>query len=537
MNLESPRGDAGVAVLIVDDSFSKRLALTSALIPLGHLIVEADSGVAALRCVMAQDFAVILLDVCMPGTNGYETAALIRGRDKSAMTPIIFITASASDEIASGGLYAEGAVDVIFAPVSPVELRAKVSVFVNLFIKAQALAADARHSDRRTRAAEVSLTEREADTRAILEAATDAFVSTDAAGTITGWNRHAREMFGWTESEALGRQAFDTIFPHRLSAGLDRELTAFLATGDRRLLNERREISVLHRDGREFPAELTSWPVRAGDTWGFNALLHDITARKLAEAELASARDEALEASRMKSQFLANMSHELRTPMNGVLGMTSLLLGTDLTAEQRDFAETATQAAGALMAILNDLLDFSEMEAGRLGIESVEFDVRHLVEDVVGALRVPAQEKSLDLACSLCADVPSVLRGDPGRLRQIVTNLLANAVKFTPSGAISVSMTMDDFDDTTITTRFEVTDTGIGMDPADQAAMFEPFSQADDSDTRTYGGAGLGLAISRHLVEVMGGKIGVRSVPGHGSTFWFTIPLQRVHSEQAQTAA
>jgi PAS domain S-box-containing protein len=434
----------------------------------------------------------------------------------------------------SGALYAEGAVDVIFAPVSAVELRAKVSVFVNLFKRAKDLAANARHSqylaDRRALAAEVSLTQREADTRAILEAATDAFVSMDAVGTITGWNRQAHEMFDWTESEAVGRQAFDTIFPHRLRAGLDREITTFLVNGDSRLFNERREISVLHRDGREFPAELAIWPVRAGDTWGFNALLHDITARKVAEADLASARDEALEASRMKSQFLANMSHEFRTPMNGVLGMISLLLDTDLTPEQREFAEIADQSAGALMVILNDLLDVSEMESGRLRIESVEFDVRHLVEDVAGELGVPAQEKSLDLECSLPADVPSVVRGDPGRLRQIVINLLANAVKFTPSGAISLVMTMDDVDETTIATRFEVTDTGIGIAPADQATIFEPFCQADDSNTRTYGGAGLGLAISRHLVEVMGGEIGVRSVPGHGSTFWFTLPLQRVHS-------
>jgi PAS domain S-box-containing protein len=523
MNLESPGNDPRVAVLVVDDDDSKRLALKSALIPLGLVIVEADSGLAALRCVMDQDFAVILLDVCMPATNGYETAALIRRRDQSAMTPIIFITASASDEMVSGELYAEGAVDVIFAPVSPVELRAKVSVFVNLFVRAEGLATNARHSQ--------ELAE------AILAAATDAFVSTDAVGRITGWNRHAQEMFGWTESEAFGRQAFDTIFPHRFRAGLAREITTFLATGDRRLLNERREISALHRDGREFPAELTIWPVRAGDTWGVNALLHDITARKLAEEDLASARDEALEASRMKSQFVANMSHELRTPMNGVLGMTSLLLDTDLTPEQREFAEIVDQSAGALMAILNDLLDFSEMEAGRLRIESVDFDVRYLVEDVAGGLRVPAQEKSLDLECSMPANVPSVVRGDPGRLRQILTNLLANAVKFTPSGAISLAMIMDDFDETTITTRFEISDTGIGIAPADQVAMFEPFSQLDDSDTRAYGGAGMGLAIARHLVEVMRGQIGVRSVPSQGSTFWFTIPLQRVHSERALTAA
>lgn len=186
---------------------------------------------------------------------------------------------------------------------------------------------------------------------------------------------------------------------------------------------------------------------------------------------------------------------------------------------------------------MSDLLDMADMEAARLRIESVELDVRHLVEDVAGELRVPPQAKSLDLRCRLPADLPSVVRGDPGRLRQVVTNLVANAVKFTPSVAISVAMTMDDVDETTVIARFEVSDTGIGIAPAGQAAMFDPFSQADDSDTRTYGGAGLGLAISRHLVELMGGEIGVRSVPGQGSTFWFIIPLQRVHSERALPAA
>lgn len=541
MNLPLPGGSSQAAVLIVDDNPSKRLALKSALLPLGHLMVEADSGVAALRCVMARDFAVILLDVCMPGTSGYETAALIRRRDQSETTPIIFITASGIDEIVSRELYAEGAVDVIFAPVSPVELRAKVSVFANLFIRAERLVTSARTTqdlaEQARRAAEVSLTEREADTRAILEAATDAFVSTDANGTITGWNRQAVRMFGWTEAEALGRQAVDTIFPHHLRAGLEREIATFLAAGDRSLLNPRREFAVLHRDGREFPAELVGWVVRAGDTWGFNALIHDITARKLAEADLAAARDDALMASRMKSQFLANMSHELRTPMNGVLGMTSLLLDSELTTEQRDYAETATKSAEALMTIINDMLDLSEMKAGRLGIESVEFDVRRLVAEVTGAAIVPAHGKSLELTCTVPAEVPRTVRGDPARLRQIVTKLVANAVKFTPSGEVLVEMTVSDVDETMIMARFEVTDTGIGIALVDQISMFETFSQADDSDTRTYGGAGLGLAISRHLVKALGGEIGVRSVPGAGSTFWFTIPLGRVRPEPALIAA
>jgi len=380
---------------------------------------------------------------------------------------------------------------------------------------------------RQRRDADQLLREREANTQAILEAATDAFMSMDAAGDITAWNKQAEEVFGWLEGEALGRRLSDTIIPALTREGHERGLTRFLATGDGPVLNQRIEITALHRDGHEFPAELAVWPVRAGDGWSFNAFVHDITDRRRADTELARARDLALEASQMKSEFLANMSHEIRTPMNGVLGMTSLLLDTDLTAEQRVFAETVSTSGEALMTILNDILDFSKIEAGRLDLECVDFDIRGLLEDVASLLSLPAHDKSLELACSLPVEMPGMVRGDPGRLRQIVTNLVGNAVKFTPSGEVLLELIMTDVDDDTVMARVQVVDTGIGIARADHPSMFESFAQADAGTTRRYGGTGLGLAISRQLVGLMGGEIGVSSELGEGSTFWFTIPLRR----------
>lgn len=372
-----------------------------------------------------------------------------------------------------------------------------------------------------------TLTEREASTRSILDAGTDAFVSVDADGAISTWSRQAEEIFGWTEADVLGRKLSETILVANRRTAFDEGLAGFLATGDESVVNQRVEVVALHREGHELPVELAIWPVRSHDEWSFSAFVRDITERKQAESELAAARDQALENSRLKSEFLANMSHEIRTPLNGVLGMTSLLLDTKLHGEQREFAETVRASGEALLVLLNDILDFSKIEAGHLDLESIDFDLRALLEDVVGLLSLPAHHKGLELACSLPVEMPATIRGDPGRLRQIITNLIGNAVKFTASGEVLLDLSIEREDGADPILHFEVVDTGIGIAAADQEAMFDSFSQVDASTTRRFGGTGLGLAISRQLVELMGGEIGVHSELGQGSTFWFTIPLQR----------
>ena len=508
---------SSVAVLIVDDTPSKRFALKAVLAPLGVSIVEADSGAAALRCVMSRDFAVILLDVRMPRMDGYETARFIRQRRQSELTPIIFVTAHSNDEI---DRYAEGAVDFICLPVVPAELRAKVSVFAHIFITAHGLA---------TRARELQVSANQLSV--VADSAPIGIFQTDAQNRYVYTNPRWTEITGITAEQAKG-QHWDSIMRPEERASLLAQMPDDAPSPAE--LSHRFEVNLLESATRIAVITSRSIVDRNGAPAGWVGTLADVTAEVGVEAAMSDARDRATEASRLKSDFLANMSHEIRTPMNGVIGMAELLLDTELDSRQRDYAQTVQNSGEALMTIINDILDFSKIEAGMLEVEKIDFDLRATIDDVVDLLARAAQRKQLELIAVVTDTVPLTMSGDPGRNRQVLTNLIGNAIKFTGAGEVKIVATMTEVDGPAPAIRIEVSDTGDGIPSDKLAVIFQPFVQADTSTSRKYGGTGLGLAISGQLVTLMGGDFGVTSELGVGSTFWFTIGVGADVGESTQ---
>jgi two-component system, sensor histidine kinase and response regulator len=367
--------------------------------------------------------------------------------------------------------------------------------------------------------------------RHIIENANEIIYRADYRGRFTYVNPASMRITGYEEEELIGRHYLDLIDPDFREAAehfyehqfRTRERASYF------------EFPMITKAGVRIWVGQNVLTVLDGDRIaGYEAIARDITERKGVEEDLARARDAALQSARAKSEFLANMSHEIRTPLNGVLGTAGLLLGTPLTPEQREYAEMIKKSGEALLSIVNDVLDLARIEAGKLTIEWVDFHLDDLIDHVTEDYAARAAAKRLKFRTFVVPDVLRTLRGDHNRIRQVLLNLVGNAVKFTDRGEIVVTVMQPELRESRVTLRFLVTDTGIGIDPEVQKRLFTPFTQADGTTTRKYGGSGLGLAVSKQLAEAMGGEIGVISVPGEGSTFWFELPLQ-VQPESSAT--
>ena len=378
--------------------------------------------------------------------------------------------------------------------------------------------------------AQEALRESEGRIRLLLDSTAEAIFGMDRQGKCTFCNPATFRLLGYENADDLLGKCMHDLMHHSHADGTpfarkDCEIAISLAQGEG--IHSDQDL-FWRADGTSLPVEYWAYPIRKeGESVGAVVTFLDITVRKRAQAALLEAKEAAEAGSRAKSEFLANMSHEIRTPMNGIIGMTELALDTTLTAEQRDYLNLVKSSADSLLHVINDILDFSKIEAGKLELEKTEFEIRDLFRDTLKTLAQRADQKRLEICARVSPLVPKFLIGDPTRLRQLIVNLVGNAIKFTEEGTIVLNMEVEAIAGEQVGLHISVSDTGMGIPPEKQNIIFESFAQADGSTTRRFGGTGLGLTISRQLVELMGGRMWVESEVGKGSTFHFTCNFQQ----------
>jgi PAS domain S-box-containing protein len=558
MSDKTPAGapyQARARILMVDDRPENLMALEAILEPLGPELVRANSGEEALRQVLLHDFAVILLDVQMPGMNGFETAQLIKSRERSKLTPIIFLTAISKDEQFVYAGYEVGAVDYMFKPFNPDVLRSKVAVFVDLYLKTEQLKEqEARLRESEVRALELQhraeLTQSEARTSEIVDSALEAIITFGDDRLISLFNPAAERTFGVAAREATGKPVDNLFAPEYRGAALE-EMCAHAAeravsvlegkgTGEPDVPPREHSLMGLRSNGETFPLEASVSCLQLDNERLYTVIGRDVSERKRAEEELREqaeslartshelqsvnvqlqARQRELEsAMASRSRFYASMSHELRTPINAILGYSALLLDDiygPLNEQQARGIERANQAAKHLLELVNDILDLSKIEAGKIDLEIQTATFPALVQDLFVTVRPLADEHGSEL--SLACQETLTITTDPRRVRQIILNLLSNAIKFGEGKPITVDCRSREDGGVEV----DVRDEGRGIEPENLDRIFDEFVQIAHPDQQL--GTGLGLPISRRLAVLLGGTLTVDSALGEGSTFRLSLP-------------
>ena len=360
----------------------------------------------------------------------------------------------------------------------------------------------------------------------VISSALDAIVIIGEVGHIIHWNKAATEIFGYTESEVRGRTLMETIIPFSYQYSSWNGFRGFLGDNNDSFVNQRIELRAIRKNKEEFPIELTITGIQDDNEFYYSAFIRDISSRIQREQELLQMKEKAEQAAKAKSQFLSVMSHELRTPLNAVIGITHLLQQNQPREDQQEDLRTMQFSGESLLHIINDILDFTKLDSGKIELSAIDFNLRELTQSLYQSFTFKAKEKNIVFDVEYDERMPFYVKGDSFRLSQVLNNLISNAIKFTQKGSVKLRVEMTDDSASTFVTRFSVIDTGIGIPADKQEKIFEQFTQADSDTTRLYGGTGLGLSISGRLAELMGGNILVESVPGKGSTFHFSIQLQ-----------
>ena len=522
-----------IDILIVDDREDGLIALEAVLQQLpGVNLVRARSGVEALDLLPNYNFAVILLDVQMPILDGFQTAKIIRTRhEKYKYTPIIFVTAINKDDQYIYKGYEAGAVDYVFKPFEPQILRSKVSVFLDLHRKSKLLEAQSeqiRISERRERS--LRLAEQEVENlkryRNLADAIPHIVWRAKVDGSLEYFNKVWTDYTGLTHEQSIGLGWQDSFHKEDLNQFLKVWIQAMTT-------HQEFEVETRIRDahGAMMWHRIHAVPeINSGVITAWLGTCTNIHKKRMSEEALALAKQEAIKANLAKTHFLANMSHEIRTPMSAILGFTELMQQLDQTAEERAHCISTIHRNGKqLLSIIDEILDISKVETGNLNIEHIEFNLISMLNEIKSLLFVQTESKGLDFKFSVKTKIPEKICSDPTRLRQIVMNVIGNAIKFTQKG--SVSVVIDWFASQTESQRghlkISVTDTGVGIEKNHVSRLFQPFAQVDSSTTRRFGGTGLGLALSRNLAKALGGDVKLtRTDLGVGTTFEIEVVVQ-----------